>query len=271
MTTNEQFKTIIWDYYHAHKRKFPWRRTTNPYKIVVSEIMLQQTQTNRVIPKYETFVKVFPDFQKLAQAPVADVIKIWQGLGYNRRALNLKRTAEIIMEYHQGQLPTDPLILQTFPGIGKATAASIIVFSYNLPIPFIETNIRRVFIHFFFSDKNKIDDKEILPLVEQTIDQKNPREWFYALMDYGNMLGKEVENANVKSKHYIKQSTFEGSKRQLRGKILRYLTYHQKLNEKFFQQLEERDRHRVEQVLFELASEGFIQQDKKGNWQMTVQ
>ncbi len=264
----DQFQQVIWDYYFHNKRRFPWRRTKDPYKIVVSEIMLQQTQTNRVIPKYLDFLKLFPNFKSLANASKADVIKAWQGLGYNRRALALQRIAEIVTGEYQGKLPADPNVLVQYPGIGKATAASITVFAYNKPYPFIETNIRRVFIHFFFADQENIDDKQLMPLIEETIDKANPREWFYALMDYGNMLGKQKDNANLKSKHYVKQSKFEGSKRQLRGKVLKYLSYHAQLTAKFYLQLNDVDQKRVNEILYELSNEGFIEQDEKGNWQM---
>src|SRR5581483_6695200 len=165
------------------------------------------------------------------KASLADVLSVWQGLGYNRRAMYLKQTAERITREFLGELPDDPKVLQTFPGFGYATACSTIVFSYNKPLPFIETNIRRVFIHHFFEDKTGIDDKEILPLVEKTLDKTNPRDWYYALMDYGTFLGKNVVNPNRKSKHYVKQSKFEGSLRQVRWRILKVLLKNKTLNQ----------------------------------------
>ncbi len=262
----EQFQKIIWEYYQKHRRRFPWRKTTNPYKILVSEIMLQQTQTARVVPKYFDFLKKFPTIKHLAKSPNSEVLKVWQGLGYNRRALNLKKTAELLVEEYGGTVPEDSILLQTFPGIGKATAASIIVFSYNKPLPFIETNIRRVFIHHFFEGQENVDDKKIMPLVEESLDRENPREWFYALMDYGVMLAQK-ENANVRSKHYKKQSRFEGSSRQMRGNVLRLLTVHQPLS---YQKLEELvgEDPRLPKVMDELYTEGFIEQNEKEDWQI---
>lgn len=226
--TEKEFRTIIWTYYKDNRRDFPWRQTTDPYAILVSEIMLQQTQTERVVPKYLMFLERFPDFESLANAQLAEVLKLWSGLGYNRRAKYLHETAKIINEKLQGSC-SDVLIhhyirpeyLQTLPGIGKYTAGAITVFVRNIPLVFVETNIRRVFIHYFFSDTATITDKEIIPAIEQTLDLHNPREWYYALMDYGAMLGKNRENPNRKSKHYAKQSKFEGSRRQLRGKLMR--------------------------------------------------
>lgn len=220
MTT---FQKKIWDFYNRNKRNFPWRETTNPYKILVSEVMLQQTQTNRVHPKYQEFLKKFPKIEDVAKATNIEVLTVWNGLGYNRRGLYLKKTAEEIARNYKGKIPLDPKILITFPGIGPNTAGSIFVFSTNKPHLFIETNIRRVFIHEFFKDQENISDKEILRLLEENLDTENPREFYYALMDYGVFLSKSEINPNRKSKHYSKQSKFEGSLRQTRGKILKVL------------------------------------------------
>ncbi|MEX0939788.1 MAG: hypothetical protein WDZ41_00335 [Candidatus Babeliales bacterium] len=218
------FKTTIWDYFHAFGRSFAWRETTNPYHVVVSEIMLQQTQTYRVDDKYQIFIEKFPNFSVLAQAPLRDVLTVWQGLGYNRRALFLHKLAQKVITEYDGILPDNPELLINLPGIGKATAASICAFAFNQPTIFIETNIRAVFIHFFFLNQEKVHDNEIFPLIEQTIEQKNARQWYYALMDYGVMLKKKFPNPSRKSKHHLKQSKFEGSDRQIRGMILKILT-----------------------------------------------
>lgn len=219
----KKFRALIRNYYHGHKRDFQWRRTKDPYKILISEVMLQQTQTERVIPKYQLFVKKFPNFETLYRAPAVEVLKIWQGLGYNRRALFLKRLAHMVNEKYAGTLPGDPHLLTGLPGIGTGTAGAVAVFAFNIPRPFIETNIRRVFINFFFQHRKAVPDSEILPLVEKTMDRKNPREWFWALMDYGAMLAKVSPNPNRKSAHYKTQSPFKGSDRELRGKIVKLL------------------------------------------------
>jgi len=199
----------------------PWRRTRDPYRILISEVMLQQTQVERVLVKYREFIRAFPNFSKLAKAELSDVLKVWQGMGYNRRGIALKRLAEIVMQEHKGKLPSDPEELIKLPGIGRYSAAAIHTFATNSPALFIETNIRRVYIHFFFGDSEGIRDEEIMPLVEKTLDWTNPREWYYALMDYGVKLKKEVPNPNRRSAHYTKQSRFEGSDRQVRGKVLK--------------------------------------------------
>src|SRR5579872_3425524 len=192
------FQEIIKNYYHKNGRVFSWRQNITPYHVVVSEIMLQQTQTDRVASKFELFIDIFPDFKALANAPFEQLLRTWKGLGYNRRAIALQKVAQKVMTEFGGVLPNSVDTLATFPGIGRATASSIVAFAFNSPTVFIETNIRTVFIYFFFYDKiNKrmlIHDKEILPLVEKTVDQDNPRAWYYALMDYGVLLKKQVGN-----------------------------------------------------------------------------
>jgi len=219
-----QFKKTVWDYYRAHRRDFPWRRNINPYRVLVSEIMLQQTQVSRGEVKYREFLKKFPSFSALAKASNADVLMAWQGLGYNRRALYLKRAAEVVVNEYKGKLPSNPAALVKLPGIGIYTAGAVCAFAFNKPVVFIDTNVRRVFIHHFFNDREGVSDVELVPLVEATLDKENAREWYSALMDYGSMLGAKEENANKRSAHYVKQSKFEGSLRQVRGKIVKHVT-----------------------------------------------
>lgn len=235
----EIFRRHIWNFYWKEGRhKLPWRKTRNSYKILVSEIMLQQTQVARVLLKYPEFLKVFPNILSLAKASFADVLRVWQGMGYNRRALALHTLAKEIVKKHKGKIPRGRRELEALPGIGPYTAGAIRVFAFNKPEIFIETNIRRVFIHHFFQlgrfvSKSKllgnetsklVSDKEILPLVKTALDTGNPREWYYALMDYGAHLPKITrKNSNTQSKHYVKQGIFRGSLRELRGKIIRAL------------------------------------------------
>lgn len=216
---SQRFKQAVWDHYKANRRDMPWRDAREPYRIFVSEVMLQQTQVSRVVPKYREFLSKFPTFKALADAPTKDVLVAWKGLGYNRRALNLKRAAEMIVKEHKGKLPKEAEALKRLPGIGPNTAGSLLAFAHNLPVPFIETNIRSVFIHVFFRDRAGIHDKEIMPLIEDTLDRENPREWYYALMDYGAMLKRDA-NPNLRSRHYARQSPFEGSRRQKRSRLL---------------------------------------------------
>lgn len=218
------FQTLISCFFKKYGRVFPWRNTYDPYHILVSECMLQQTQVERVSQKYQPFITRFPDFASLAHAPFREVMKYWQGLGYNRRARFLHETSKCIIKKFDGKCPSDIHILTSFPGIGHTTASAISAFAFNKPSVFIETNIRSVFIHFFFSQKKNVKDTEIIPLVEKTLDRKSPRHWYYALMDYGAQLKKEYPNPSQKSAHHVRQSTFVNSNRQIRGMILKILT-----------------------------------------------
>jgi len=236
----------------------PWRETRNPYRILVSELMLQQTQVARVLEKYREFIALFPDAAALAKAPLRSVLKVWQGLGYNRRALALQQIARALVAQHKGKVPSSLDDLVRLPGIGKATASAILAFAFNQPVVFIETNVRTVFIHFFFPERDAVSDEEILPLVTQTLDTDNPREWYYALMDYGTFLKKTVANAGRKSRHYHKQSPFDGSNRQVRGRIVRYLIKERKSTESVLTKQLGLTPGRVRSVLLDLEKEGMI-------------
>jgi A/G-specific adenine glycosylase len=241
-----------------------WRQTRDPYQILVSEIMLQQTQVGQVNTKFVEFIAAFPDFPALATAPLPTVLAVWQGMGYNRRAIALKTCAEQVMEEYGGCLPADPLRLAELPGIGPATAASVCAFTFNLPVVFIETNIRRVYIHYFFGDRERVADTEILPLVEQTLDRKNPRVWYWALMDIGAALKTTVPNPNRRSRHYTRQAPFEGSDRQLRGMILRQLLRHRRMNKDAIIQALPSDPGRSSRIIETLVSEGFLTCQRDG-------
>jgi len=241
-----------------------WRETTDPYRIYVSEVMLQQTQVERVKTKYEEFIEAFPDFSSLARASLSDVLRVWQGMGYNRRAKLMKAAAERVVNEFGGNLPRDVATLRTLPGLGPATAASISAFAFNMPVVFIETNIRRVFIHFFFRDREGIADAEILPLVERSLDWINPREWYYALMDYGAMLKQKVKNPNLRSTAYKPQSAFEGSSRQVRGKILRLLLDGGPADTETIIRGVADEKGRTRTIIRELVAEGFLEVTEDG-------
>jgi len=254
-----QFRSIVYSFYRTHKRNFPFRQNITPYNVLISEIMLQQTQTGRVTEKFLNFKEEFPNFLALSKAPLEDVLKAWQGLGYNRRAIALKKIADIIINDYQGTLPDSIEILKTFPQIGHNTASSVAAFAFNKPSVFIETNIRRVYIYFFFHSKNNIPDKVIIPIVEKTLDKTNPRNWYYALMDYGVMLKKLYPDLNKKSAHYRKQAPFKGSNRQIRGELLKLLL-RAKLLKKF--EIENKFKNinsdKLKAILIQLEKEGFI-------------
>jgi A/G-specific adenine glycosylase len=260
--TDKEFQKEIYRYFKKHGRlHLPWRGETDPYKILVSEIMLQQTQAGRVVPKYEAFIKRWDSAKKLAKAPNSDVLSLWSGLGYNRRALNLKRAAEAVETQFKGVFPKTKEGILALPGVGPYTAGAILAFAFNQPEVMIETNIRSVYIHFYFPKKKKVDDKELLSIIERTMDRRNPRNWYAALMDYGAILKATNPNPSRRSKHHAKQSKFKGSLREVRGAVLKLLLKQKKVSEREVGALF--DAERAEGALRGLTKDGLIK--KVGN------
>lgn len=202
-------------------RDFPWRNIANPYAVLVSEVMLQQTQVVRVQKFWPRWLALFPTVDALAAADTATVLEAWQGLGYNRRALALKRACETCAAENAGELPRTVDELVALPGIGPATAAGVVAFAYDEPAVYLETNVRSVFLHELFPESEGVSDKELVPYVADTCPQSGARSWYYALLDYGAHLKQQVANPSRRSKHYTRQSAFEGSHRQKRSFILK--------------------------------------------------
>jgi len=271
-STISDFQKTVLAYYRKDGRyALPWRtlpagrQRPDPYAILVSEIMLQQTQVDRVVPYFERWMKKFPTVQMLAEAPLSEVLKEWQGLGYNRRGKQLRECAKEIVEKHGGKVPASLSSLVTLPAIGPYTAGAIRAFAFDEPEIFIETNIRAALIHHFFPRSKNVPDAKLIPILQSIIRKtKSPREWYSALMDYGTFLKKTNPNPSRRSKHHVKQSRFIGSLRQARGAILRTLVSgpasERKLREKtsptFFTK-----------ALEGLASENMIEK-KRGLWQI---
>lgn len=302
MGAYDDFIQTVWAYYREHGRHdLPWRLpepdgSFDPYKILVSEVMLQQTQVPRVIPKYEAFLRRFPTLRSLADVPLGDVLVAWQGLGYNRRAKYLWQSARVVMGDYHGIFPKDIDGLSKLPGIGRNTAGAILVYACNEPVVFIETNIRTVFIHHFFKDHRDVSDKEILEVLRDVLlalgkssagspsgevgfiptgayekpEPEGPqalawgsawvsyREWYWALMDYGAYVKQSIGNVSRNSKAYAKQSRFAGSERQLRGRVLRLLAQ-KPLDEA--ELLAELNDPRAAKVISQLEQEGMIVRD----------
>jgi A/G-specific adenine glycosylase len=190
---------------------------------MVSEFMLQQTQTQRVMRYWDDWMRRWPKPEDLAGAPMEEALRHWSGLGYNRRCYNLKNSAAIITAEHKGNVPGSPDTLRLLPGIGPYISGAIVCFAYNCPSVFMETNIRAAVIHCFFPGRDDVRDSEIYPILEKALYKKDPRTWYYALMDYGASLKKLTENPSRRSAHYVRQSPFIGSFRQARGKVIRAL------------------------------------------------
>jgi A/G-specific adenine glycosylase len=224
MKMNDDFQELIRQKGADLYRDMPWRRDTRPYFILVSELMLQQTQVDRVIPKFEAFIAAFPDVQALAAASLADVLKLWNGLGYNRRAKYLHDGAKMIVAEFDGEFPESEENLRKLPGVGPNTAGAIRVYAFHQPAVFIETNVRTVYFEHFFPEGDKVDDKQLREMVAATIDYENPREFYWALMDYGSWLKKQGAGRLQQSRQYKKQSALKGSVREVRGQIVKVLT-----------------------------------------------
>jgi len=262
--TSKQFRNLIWKYSKEHGRhELPWRKTTDPYRILVSEVMLQQTQVDRVVPYFTTWMKRYPTAKKLSLAPLSDVLTLWQGLGYNRRAKGLWEASKVITDVYKGRMPTDPVELEKLPGVGPYTARAVAAFAYNQDVIFIETNIRTVIAHHFYPGKVHVSDEEIRQTLTEVFPKGMARDWYGALMDYGSFLKRSGIKLNTTKKGYTKQSTFEGSDRQARGAILRSLIGAPRTRPALSCIL---GTERKEQVLIQLdklVAEGLI--EKKGN------
>ena len=224
--------------------------------------MLQQTQVARVIPKYEAWLSRFPDVRSIADAPLAGVLALWNGLGYNRRAVYLQKAAREVCGRFGGVFPRSEADLCSLPGVGPYTAGAVSAFAFGNPAVFVETNIRAVFIYRFFPDaREKIDDRDLLPLVARMLDRENPREWYYALMDLGAELKRTMPNPSRKSKQYARQSRFEGSFRQARGAILRQLAKRASATLTEIAQTEKVESGRICAAAEKLEQEGLVVRD----------
>jgi A/G-specific adenine glycosylase len=254
----EEFRAIVMGRYARAGRSFPWRETRDPWAILVSEVMLQQTQTERVVPKYLAWMEAFPEPARLAEAPLAEVLALWSGLGYNRRALALRAAAAQIAA--AGGLVEDEAALLALPGVGTYTARAVLAFAFGRPAALVETNIRSVFLHHFFPGRERVKDSEIERLVEATMIRDDPRNWYYALMDYGVELKRTMGNPNGRSAHYSRQSPFKDSNRRIRGAILRELGTRGAADADLLASALPFARERVEAALSQLKAEGFVAQ-----------
>lgn len=265
------FQRKIWDFYTAHGRHvLPWRPPKlkvkkgqiDMYKIMVSEIMLQQTQVSRVGPKFKEWIQQFPNISTLEQASRKDVLTLWQGLGYTRRAKFLHESAQKIIK---NGTPKNIEELENLPGIGHYTSRAIATFAWNESHSFVETNIRSVYINHFFKNKEIIADVEIINMVAQTLDKTQPREWMYALMDYGSHLKSQGKAHNARSKSFARQSKFQGSVREVRGSIMKFFAEKSILNAKNVLEFENIfDNDRVQKALAGLTKDGLITQISTG-------
>lgn len=253
------FRSAVLKHYKAQGRHaLPWRESSDPYRILVSEVMLQQTQVERVIPYFTEWLQVFPDVRALAKAPLSKVLRLWQGLGYNRRAKMLHEAAKAVVKVYGGVFPKTPQELEKLPGVGPYTARAVAAFAHNQDVVFIETNIRTVVTHYFFGDAKKVDDKEILAILEKALPTGKSREWYSALMDYGSFLKRSGVRLNARAKNYTKQKKFQGSDREARGAILKALVLGPKPAELLVDLFGAKRRSQMRSQLASLTKEGMI-------------
>ncbi len=263
----KKFEKAVLSYWRINGRHtLPWRKTRDPYAILVSEVMLQQTQVDRVVPYFKRWMRRFPNPQVLAEASLTDVLKEWSGLGYNRRAKMLRECAKNIVEKH-GKVPKDFAALVSLPGVGPYTAGAIRAFAFNQPDVFIETNIRSALIHHFFPRSKKVPDAKLVPILEECITHvRSVREWYSALMDYGAHIKKEYPNPSRRSKHHTRQSAFEGSLRQIRGALIHSLVKGS-LTQTGLLKMGQADPQKLEEALRSLVQDTMIVK-KRGKWHL---
>lgn len=268
--TPKRFRDLVLAHYEAQGRHdLPWRKTKDAYRILVSEVMLQQTQVERVIPFYRAFLEDFPSVEALADASLSKVLMRWQGLGYNRRAKMLHEAAKTVVRDHNGKMPKTVEALEALPGVGHYTARAVAAFSGNQDVVFVETNLRTAVIHHFFPGEEKVDDKQVLSILEKALPQGDARRWYSALMDYGAHLKGQGIRVNAKSKGYTKQSTFTGSGREARGAILKALAKGSQSETYLFGILGDDRKEQVGAMLAKLSAEGLVQK-KRGTYQLPI-
>lgn len=250
-----RFRRKILGFYRKHGRDLPFRRTTDSYHIAVAEIMLQQTQVERVVDKYEAWIARWPSWRDLARAATKDLLTAWSGLGYNRRALYLGRMAQAVVTDFGGVLPEDPAILKTLPGIGEYTANAIAIFAFNRPLVTIDTNIRKVFLLEFHLPETTTR-AELVALAERVLPRRRSRDWHNALMDYSRLALRTTERRITP---VSRQSRFEGSRRQIRGEIVRRLTRQQSVRLAQVAEEMQRSLDDVREAAMALEKEGLVE------------
>lgn len=268
------FRQKIFLWWPPHRRDLPWRHTRDPYRIMVSEVMLQQTQVLRVIDKYNEFIEAFPTVKDLAQASPAQILRIWKGMGYNRRALYLRSSAQIICDQYNGQIPNNYELLTRLPGLGTYTARAIMVFAYGQEVPLVDTNIRQIITHFFFSNqaqglalmgrKGRALEKDIEDIARQLIPPGKSWEWHQALMDYGAIA---MTNIQIPITNKKKQKPFKDSNRYYRGRIVDRLREGEAQEKEFLEECASaygKSKKFLVGILDGLIKEGLIERTRRG-------
>jgi A/G-specific adenine glycosylase len=264
-TSIEEFQSKIMTWWKENARTLPWRENPSPYEVLVSEVMLQQTQVSRVIPKYLEFLEAFPNMESLAESETKRLMQVWSGLGYNRRALWLREAAREIVK--RGIFPRTAEDLCALKGIGPYTSRSILIFAFNEDLAAIDTNIRRVLIASGFAEET-VSNSQLQAVADQMLLRGRSRDWHNALMDYGS----EVLTSNKTGiAPASRQPRFKGSNRQIRGAIIRHLTCFDSLSpEELLSSLSGEGIHctDLESTINQLVDEGFIEHTPSGEFRL---
>jgi A/G-specific adenine glycosylase len=280
-TMPDGLRDAILAWYDARGRSLPFRGTSDPYAVLVSEVMAQQTQISRVAPAWTAFMATFPTIGDLASASPADVLRAWRGMGYNRRALNLWRTARLVVEEHGGRLPSDRATLERLPGIGPYTARAVAAIAFRAPIGAVDTNVRRVLNRAVGGAIDAFSTGELQQLADAAVPADRPADWTHALMDIGATFcrttrplcadcpavmacryaaGESIDPSPRRTRG--SQSPFKGTSRWLRGRII------DRLREAdgagwvtFDDEIGSHDGEVVREALRTLAGEGLLELD----------
>ncbi|MFZ2025313.1 MAG: hypothetical protein WAV51_03460 [Microgenomates group bacterium] len=258
----KQFQTTILTWWKNHRRELPWRKTHDPYKILVSEIMLQQTQVSRGLPKYIEFTNRFPTVESLAHASTGEILRMWKGMGYNRRALYLQNTAKKVVLEYNGKFPNTEQQLTAFPGLGTYTARAIMVFAFKIDIAMVDTNIRQIITHFFFDDIPQTE-KVIQKFADQLVPKGKSWEWHQALMDYGALALERNRKRIVKKK----SKPFKETNRYFRGRLLDLVYETQWKEADLTSEMVKKfgkDEEFIEQIIKGMSKDGLIVRSKTG-------
>jgi len=264
-----RFQWLLFRWYKTYQRDLPWRKTHDPYKILVSEVMLQQTQVPRVIPKYVVFIKRYPTAASFAKAPTADILRLWSGLGYNRRAIYLKRATEIIADEWHNQWPRTIGELQKLPGVGLYTAGAILSFAFNKDVPLADVNMERVIGRIFVGPVwPKLSQKQLLAVIAQVLPKNKSRLFPHAVMDLGAALNANDDFLAIWRKEFPalfirepktenRQPKWQGSNRQIRGAVLKSLQGGTKSTQDLSMELSV-SLSRLNELVSALASDGLV-------------
>jgi len=256
------FREMIFRWWKKNRRDLPWRHTRDPYKIAVSEIMLQQTQVPRVIPKYLEFIGEYPTVFDLAKASSASVLRIWKGMGYNRRALYLRDIAKIVVKNYQGKMPKDEKLLAKLPGMGTYTARAILVFAYGQEVCCVDTNIRKIITHFFFDDLPQ-KPETIQSVADELIPKGKSWDWHQALMDYGTL---EMPNVKYQMVNNRKKSVpFRQTNRFYRGRIIDMLRERKYPEMKLINRIHDqygKQEYEIQSIINSLVKDGLVKRRK---------